>query len=100
MATGPGFERKICSPGELPARVANLKRPLVFTNGVFDILHRGHATCLGQARALGASLLVPLTPDASTRSLAKGADRPVNTLEDRLAVVAALEAVSLVTWFE
>ena len=73
---------------------------VVFTNGVFDILHRGHVTYLAQARALGESLVVALNSDASVRSLGKGADRPVNPLEDRLAVVAALESVAMVTWFE
>ncbi len=75
-------------------------RTLVFTNGVFDILHRGHVTYLAEARALGASLVVALNSDASVRRLGKGDDRPVNALEDRLAVVAALESVALVTWFE
>jgi len=98
--SGNAFERKICKPEDLTARVAGLKRPLVFTNGVFDLLHRGHVTYLAQARALGASLLVAANSDASARKLEKGADRPVNTLEDRLAVLAALEAVTLVTWFE
>jgi D-glycero-beta-D-manno-heptose 1-phosphate adenylyltransferase len=77
-----------------------IPRPLVFTNGVFDILHRGHVTYLAQARALGASLLVAVNSDASARELDKGQDRPINTQEDRLAMVAALEPVSLVTWFE
>jgi len=98
--TAPAFEAKICKPQELPARLARLARPLVFTNGVFDILHRGHVTYLAQARALGAGLLLALNADASARKLGKGDDRPVNTLEDRLAVVAALESVTLVTWFE
>lgn len=71
----------------------------MFTNGVFDLLHRGHVTYLAQARAQGASLIVALNDDASTRRLGKGNDRPINLLEDRLAVVAALESVSLVTWF-
>jgi rfaE bifunctional protein nucleotidyltransferase chain/domain len=94
------FESKICPPSELAARVSELPRPLVFTNGVFDILHRGHVTCLAQARALGASLMLALNSDASARSLGKGENRPLNALEDRLAVVAALEAVTLVTWFD
>jgi rfaE bifunctional protein nucleotidyltransferase chain/domain len=72
----------------------------VFTNGVFDILHRGHVTYLAQARALGASLLLALNDDASVRRLGKGDDRPVNPLEDRAAVVAALACVDLVTWFD
>jgi rfaE bifunctional protein nucleotidyltransferase chain/domain len=97
---GNAFERKICRPEELALRVAGLKRPLVFTNGVFDILHRGHVTYLAHARALGAGLIVALNSDASAGRLGKGADRPINTLEDRLALVAALEAVTLVTWFE
>jgi rfaE bifunctional protein nucleotidyltransferase chain/domain len=72
---------------------------VVFTNGVFDLLHRGHVTYLAQARAEGSSLVVALNDDESTRRLGKGADRPINELADRLAVVAALESVSLVTWF-
>lgn len=96
----PAFEAKICAPADLQVRLKSLSRPLVFTNGVFDILHRGHVTYLAQARALGASLLVAVNSDASARKLGKGDDRPVNVLEDRLAVIAALEPVTLVTWFE
>ena len=96
----PSFEAKRCSPAELAQCTAKLAHPLVFTNGVFDILHRGHVTYLAQARALGAGLVVALNSDASARRLGKGDDRPINTLADRMAVVAALEAVSLVTWFE
>ena len=94
------FEAKICEPSRLAARVKSLERPLVFTNGVFDILHRGHVTYLAEARALGSSLVVALNSDASARRLGKGDGRPVNGLEDRIAVVAALESVALVTWFE
>jgi len=94
------FEAKILAPKELGRSLAMIKRPLVFTNGVFDILHRGHVTYLARARGLGAALLVALNSDASVRRLGKGADRPVNVLEDRLAVVAALESVDLVTWFD
>src|SRR5512139_704781 len=96
----PGFEAKICEPRDFAARAGALARPLVFTNGVFDILHRGHVTYLAEARALGASLAIALNSDASARRLGKGEDRPINALEDRLAVVAALECVSLVTWFD
>ena len=96
----PAFEAKIVAPADLPARLAQLPRPLVFTNGCFDILHRGHVTLLGQARALGASMIVALNTDASVKRLGKGDDRPVNTLADRLAVMAALDCVSLVTWFD
>jgi D-glycero-beta-D-manno-heptose 1-phosphate adenylyltransferase len=96
----PDFENKICAPAQLGARLAATARPLVFTNGVFDILHRGHVTYLARARALGASLLVALNGDASARRLGKGEDRPINPLADRLALVAALEPVSVVTWFD
>jgi rfaE bifunctional protein nucleotidyltransferase chain/domain len=99
-AGAPGYESKICAPQELGARLARLERPLVFTNGVFDILHRGHVTYLSRARALGASLLVALNSDASVRRLGKGDDRPVNRLQDRLAIVASLGDVDAVTWFE
>lgn len=94
------FEHKICPRAELAARAAKLARPLVFTNGCFDILHRGHVTYLAQARALGASLIVGVNSDASVKRLGKGDDRPVNNQNDRMAVLAALEAVSLVTLFE
>jgi rfaE bifunctional protein nucleotidyltransferase chain/domain len=100
VPSAPEFEAKICRPQDLVARLKTLKRPLVFTNGVFDILHRGHVTYLAQARALGASLLVAVNSDASARGLGKGKDRPINALEDRAALVAALESVALVTWFE
>jgi rfaE bifunctional protein nucleotidyltransferase chain/domain len=100
MAQPPVFEKKICAPEALGARLAGLPRPLVFTNGVFDLLHRGHVTYLAQARALGAGLLVAVNSDASARKLGKGSDRPVNRLEDRAALLAALESVALVTWFE
>ena len=96
----PAFESKIVAPDDLVARLAPLPRPLVFTNGCFDIVHRGHVTLLAQARALGAAMLVALNTDASVKRLGKGDDRPVNTLADRLAVIAALECVTLVTWFD
>lgn len=97
--SAPAFESKIVSPDLLSQRIQLLARPLVFTNGVFDILHRGHVTYLARARALGASLVVAVNSDASVRSLGKGNDRPLNTEEDRAAVVAALECVTLVTIF-
>ncbi len=100
MHSIPAFESKICAPDELAARIAQLPRPLVFTNGVFDLLHRGHASYLAQARALGKSLLVAVNSDDSVRRLGKGPDRPINPQADRMALVAALEAVSLVTWFD
>jgi len=94
------FLTKLASPADAPIRLAALPRPVVFTNGVFDVLHRGHATYLAQARALGASLVVALNTDASARRLGKGPDRPLNNEQDRAALIAALESVSLVTWFD
>jgi rfaE bifunctional protein nucleotidyltransferase chain/domain len=96
----PSFENKICAAEALSARVAQLPRPLVFTNGCFDVLHRGHVTYLAQARALGASLIMGVNSDASVKRLGKGDDRPINSEQDRMAVLAALEAVSLVVRFD
>ena len=96
----PAFEAKIRDPRALARWIGELARPLVFTNGVFDILHRGHVTYLARARAQGAALLVALNGDASVRRLGKPGVRPVNPLPDRLALVAALEPVSAVTWFD
>lgn len=96
----PEFEKKICSLAELAQRAAALPHPVVMTNGVFDILHRGHVSYLAQAREHGASLVVAVNTDASVRRLGKGDDRPVNTCADRMAVLAALESVSLVVEFE
>ena len=93
-------EDKICLPQDLADRLARLPRPLVMTNGVFDVLHRGHASYLAQARSLGGSLVVALNSDASARRLGKGPDRPLNNELDRAALMAALESVSLVTWFD
>jgi D-glycero-beta-D-manno-heptose 1-phosphate adenylyltransferase len=96
----PAFENKICSREQLAARVAALPHPVVLTNGVFDLLHRGHVTYLAQARELGASLVVAVNTDASVRRLGKGDDRPLNSCEDRMAVLAALESVALVVPFD
>jgi len=96
----PEFEAKIRDPAALESWIDRLARPLVFTNGVFDLLHRGHVTYLARARALGAALLVALNSDDSVKKLDKGAGRPLNPLADRLAVVAALECVDAVTWFD
>lgn len=100
MYPAPDFESRICPPEQLAERIAALPRPLVFTNGCFDILHRGHVTYLAQARALGAAMVVALNSDDSVRRQGKGADRPINTLADRMAVMAALACVDLVTWFD
>ena len=90
----------ILDPKTLKRRVDSAQRPLVFTNGCFDILHRGHITYLEEAAGLGVTLLVALNTDDSVRQLDKGPGRPINSLEDRMALVAALECVSLVTAFD
>lgn len=100
MYPSPSFELKIAQREELQARVAQLPRPLVFTNGCFDVLHRGHVTYLAQARALGASLVLGVNSDASVKRQGKGTDRPINAEADRMMVLAALEAVSLVVVFD
>lgn len=100
MYSPPAFEKKICTPANLAARVAKLPRPLVFTNGCFDVLHRGHVTYLAQARALGAAMVLGVNSDASVKRQGKGDDRPINLQDDRLAVLAALEAVDLVVLFD
>ena len=94
------FESKIVAPHRLPDALRGCPRPLVFTNGVFDLLHRGHVTYLARARTLGAFLVVALNSDASVRRLGKGDDRPINACEDRMAVLAALGCVDMVTYFE
>ena len=96
----PSFLDKIVSRPDAAARVKTLPQPVVFTNGVFDVLHAGHVTYLAQARSLGGSLVVALNTDASAKRLGKGPDRPLNTDIDRATLIAALESVSLVTWFD
>jgi cytidyltransferase-like protein len=96
----PDLLDKICPRSDLAAALEKLPRPWVFTNGVFDVLHRGHVLYLAQARALGASLIVALNTDASVRRLGKGDDRPLNAQDDRAVVMAGQQAVSLVTWFD
>ena len=95
-----GLMDKVCARADLAARIAALPRPLVFTNGVFDVLHRGHVNYLHQAAALGGSLIVAVNSDASARLLGKGPDRPLNRAEDRAAVLAGLASVALVTFFD
>ncbi|AGX86434.1 D-glycero-beta-D-manno-heptose 1-phosphate adenylyltransferase [Candidatus Symbiobacter mobilis] len=99
-ATTPDYLDKLCTRDTLPIRLPRLARPLVFTNGVFDILHRGHVQYLAQAHSLGQSLLVALNTDASVRRLGKGADRPLHAERDRAEVIAALASTDLVTWFD
>lgn len=98
--TLPAFLTKICQRPDLARRLSLLPKPWVFTNGVFDVIHRGHVMYLAQARALGGSLIVALNTDASVRRLGKGDDRPLNTENDRAIVMASQQSVSLVTWFD
>lgn len=96
----PSFEEKITDIDHLKERAQYLPHPIVMTNGVFDLLHRGHVTYLAQARALGASLVVAINSDQSVKMLGKGPERPINDENDRAAVLAALESVDLVVIFD
>jgi rfaE bifunctional protein nucleotidyltransferase chain/domain len=96
----PRYPAKVAAPADALARIAALVRTLVFTNGVFDLLHRGHVTYLEQAKSLGASLVVAVNSDGSVRRLGKAQDRPLNSLDDRMAVLAALGCVDLVVPFD
>ena len=98
--SNPAFLEKITLREDAAKRAAALPRPVVFTNGVFDVLHRGHAVYLAHARALGGSLVVALNTDASARRLDKGPERPLNNEQDRAVMMAALASSSLVTWFD
>ncbi len=94
---------KIFSPSSgrsLTDFMAGLARPLVVTNGCFDILHRGHVSYLQTAATLGSSLVVGINSDDSVRRQGKAPDRPINPLEDRMAVIAALESVDAVVPFD
>jgi len=93
-------QKKIIDQRSLPKRLAELARPLVFTNGCFDILHRGHTTYLEQARNLGAALIVGVNSDASVKRQEKGSNRPVNCLEDRMSVLASLACIDAVISFD
>jgi rfaE bifunctional protein nucleotidyltransferase chain/domain len=96
----PRYPAKMATAAAALARIRQLARPMVFTNGVFDVLHRGHVTYLDQARSLGASLVVAVNSDDSVRRLGKGENRPLNQLLDRMAVLAGLAAVDLVVPFD
>jgi rfaE bifunctional protein nucleotidyltransferase chain/domain len=96
----PRYPAKVATRADALDRIARLARPLVLTNGVFDVLHVGHVTYLEQARGLGAALVVAVNADDSVRRLAKGPDRPLNALADRMAVLAALACVDLVVPFD
>ncbi len=94
------IKQKVKSPKQLAALLKKRgKKKVVFTNGCFDILHLGHVTYLEKARKQGALLVVALDTDESVRAL-KGPTRPMNPLEDRMGVIAALGSVDYVTWFE
>ena len=95
------FENKVLPPQKLIPIVANKDNtPIVFTNGCFDILHRGHVSYLAEAKSLGKILIVALNTDESIKRLGKADDRPINTLEDRCMVIAGLESVDYVTFFD
>ena len=94
------LEEKIALPHSLKKRLVTLQRPWVMTNGVFDVLHRGHVSYLHRAAELGASLIVAINTDHSTRALGKGPERPLNCEGDRAYVLAGLESVDLVTFFD
>jgi rfaE bifunctional protein nucleotidyltransferase chain/domain len=96
------FLNKIITSSQIGAELTRLRAlgPVVFTNGVFDVLHKGHVTYLAQAREHGSSLVLGLNSDQSAARLGKGPDRPLNRQEDRAAVLAALESVSLVIYFD
>lgn len=94
------FEQKIQTRAELLKRLPDIPRPIVFTNGVFDILHRGHVSYLDEAAQLGATLIVAVNTDASVRRLGKGDDRPINSEADRQAMLAALSMVDWVCSFD
>jgi len=96
------FESKVMSAQDCLQwrRSTDCRAPVVFTNGVFDILHRGHVTYLDQAAELGGALIVGINTDASAKRLGKGCDRPLNAQDDRAAMLAALGCVDAVTFFD
>ena len=98
--SAPALYEKILPRDNLQSLRRPRKSTLVFTNGVFDVLHRGHVEYLHAARTLGDALIVALNTDASARRLGKGADRPVNTERDRAIVLAGLACVDYVTFFD
>jgi rfaE bifunctional protein nucleotidyltransferase chain/domain len=93
-------EKTLKETDEFSPLIKKLSRPLVFTNGCFDILHRGHVSYLEEAAQLGNSLIVAVNTDNSVRRQNKGSDRPINLLSDRLALLAALQSVDLVIPFD
>jgi rfaE bifunctional protein nucleotidyltransferase chain/domain len=101
MARFPSSKLKVKSPAAAARWLRSLQKKgkkVVFTNGCFDLIHAGHVTYLEQARSLGDALVVALNGDESVKRL-KGPGRPLNSLEDRSRVMAAIGAVDCVTWF-
>ena len=94
------LRKKLLNVDDLRSIASASDRPLVFTNGVFDLLHAGHVTYLEQAKALGRSLIIGVNSDDSVKLLGKGDNRPFNKLVDRMIVLAALECVDFVVPFE
>ena len=96
------FESKVLTPEQCLQwrRSGACVAPVVFTNGVFDLLHRGHVAYLDEAAQLGGALIVAINTDASARRLGKGPERPLNNQDDRAAMLAALSCVSAVTLFD
>lgn len=90
----------IVNHSELQQQLKKLDRPLVFTNGCFDILHLGHVSYLEEARNRGESMIVALNSDKSVKRQNKGDDRPINPLQDRMSVMASLQCVDAVTYFD
>ena len=93
------LEDKIFLERDLSDHLSGMARPLVMTNGVFDVIHRGHVSYLHRAAELGASLLVAINTDQSARLLGKGQDRPLNSELDRAYVLAGMASVDMVTFF-
>ncbi|MCA1761994.1 MAG: adenylyltransferase/cytidyltransferase family protein [Flavobacteriales bacterium] len=96
------LKHKITSPEDLPKLIARWRvkgHKVVFTNGVFDIIHKGHITLLAAAADMGDKLILGLNSDQSVRTLGKGPDRPINRGEDRAFVLAGLASVAAIVVF-
>ena len=92
------YSKKIIDPDKI-FKLYNSTKPIVLTNGVFDILHAGHVSYLQESKQYGETLIVALNSDESVKNLNKGDDRPINSLKKRMIVISALESVDYVTWF-
>jgi rfaE bifunctional protein nucleotidyltransferase chain/domain len=96
----PTLPSKLCAPADVARCASLLARPLVFTSGMFDVLHRGHVESLKAAASLGRSLVVGLNSDAGALALGKGPDRPLNTEIDRAFMLDALHCVTMIVLFD